>query len=140
MNKKTVVIVLGNRVNDDGTITEIQKERLEMAKEIEKIFNPNYFILSGGSPNKKAGISEAEGMYNYLVNGGFNKEKLILEDNSLSTVQNAKFSVPMAKELGAELIIVCSSGYHFADPQYSAMKSFVSEAQNNELTLMVYTK
>ena len=76
MNKKTVVIVLGNRVNDDGTITEIQKERLEMAKEIEKIFNPNYFILSVGSPNKKAGISEAEGMYNYLVNGGFNKEKL----------------------------------------------------------------
>ena len=140
MNKKTVVIVLGNRVNDDGTITEIQKERLEMAKEIEQLFNPDYFILSGGSPNKKAGISEAEGMYNYLVASGFNKDKLILEDNSLSTVQNAKFSVPMAKELGAELIIVCSSGYHFADPQYSAMKSFVEEAKNYGLTLMVYTK
>ena len=140
MNKKTVVIVLGNRVNDDGTITEIQKERLEMAKEIEQLFNPDYFILSGGSPNKKAGISEAEGMYNYLVASGFNKDKLILEDNSLSTVQNAKFSVPIAKQLGAEMIIVCSSGYHFADPQYCAMSSFVSEAKANSLTLMVYTK
>ena len=38
MNKKTVVIVLGNRLNDDGTITIIQKERLEMAKEIEQLF------------------------------------------------------------------------------------------------------
>lgn len=140
MDKKTVVIVLGNRVNDDGTITEIQKERLEMAKEIEKLFNPQYYILSGGSPNKKAGISEAEGMYNYLVNDGFNKDKLILEKESVSTVQNAKFSIPIAKQLGAELIIVCSSGYHFADAQYLAMKSFVEEAQANDLTLMVYTK
>ena len=140
MDKKTVVIVLGNRVNDDGTITEIQKERLEMAKEIEKLFNPQYYILSGGSPNKKAGISEAEGMYNYLVNDGFNKDKLILEKESVSTVQNAKFSIPIVKQLGAELIIVCSSGYHFADAQYLAMKSFVEEAQANDLTLMVYTK
>ena len=140
MNKKIVVIVLGNRVNDDGTITEIQKERLEMAKEIEQIFNPDYYILSGGSPNKKAGISEAEGMYNYLVQDGFNKEKLILEKESYSTVQNAKFSMPIAKELGAELIIVCSSGYHFADPQYLAMESFVKEAKAYDLTLMIYTK
>ena len=139
-NKKTVVIVLGNRMNDDGTITEIQKERLEMAKEIENIFNPDYYILSGGSPNKKAGISEAEGMYNYLINCGFNKEKLILEKESYSTVQNAKYSIPIAKKLGAELIIVCSSGYHFADPQYLTMESFVKEAQENNLTLMIYTK
>ena len=75
---KIVAIILGNRVNDDGTITKIQEERLEMAVEIEKEFNPDYFILTGGSPNKKAGISEAEGMYNYLIKKGFNKDKLII--------------------------------------------------------------
>jgi len=127
-------------MNDDGTIIEIQKERLEMAKEIETIFNPDYYILSGGTPNKKAGISEAEGMYNYLINCGFNKKKLILEKESYSTVQNAKYSIPIAKKLGAELIIVCSSGYHFADPQYLAMESFVKEAKAYDLTLMIYTK
>ena len=42
---KKVAIILGNRVNDDGTITEIQKQRLEMAIEIEKEFNPDYFVL-----------------------------------------------------------------------------------------------
>ena len=35
MSKK-IALILGNRVNDDGTITNIQKERLEMALEIEK--------------------------------------------------------------------------------------------------------
>ena len=42
MDKKIVVIVLGNRLNDDGTISKIQEERLLMALEIEKIFNHSY--------------------------------------------------------------------------------------------------
>ena len=47
MKTKKVVIILGNRLNDDGSITEIQKQRLELALEIEKEFNPDYYILSG---------------------------------------------------------------------------------------------
>lgn len=139
MSKK-IAIILGNRVNDDGTITKIQEERLEMALEIEKEFNPDYFILTGGSPNKKAGISEAEGMYNYLVEKGFNKEKLIKEENSLTTVQNAEYSVPIAAKLGAEIIIVCSSGYHFVDPQYHAIDAFLNEVNKLNIRLMIYTK
>ncbi len=139
MSKK-VAVILGNRVNDDGTITEIQKERLLMALEIENEFHPDYFILSGGSPNQKAGISEAEGMYNYLVENGFNKSKLIKEDQSLTTVQNAKFSIPIAEKLGAEILIVCSSLYHFEDLQYRALESFIAEVKKTNMTLMIYTK
>ena len=55
----------------------IQKERLELAKEIEKTFNPDYYILSGGLANVTPGKTEAEAMYDYLVNdGSINKEKL----------------------------------------------------------------
>lgn len=139
MSKK-VAVILGNRVNDDGTITEIQKERLLMALEIENEFHPDYFILSGGSPNQKAGISEAEGMYNYLVENGFDKSKLIKEDQSLTTVQNAKFSIPIAEKLGAEILIVCSSLYHFEDLQYRALESFIEEIKKTKMTLMIYTK
>ena len=139
MSKK-VAVILGNRVNDDGTITEIQKERLLMALEIENEFHPDYFILSGGSPNQKAGISEAEGMYNYLLENGFDKSKLIKEDQSLTTVQNAKFSIPIAEKLGAEILIVCSSLYHFEDLQYRALESFIEEIKKTKMTLMIYTK
>ena len=139
MSKK-IAIILGNRVNDDGTITNIQKERLEMALEIEKEFNPDYFILSGGSPNKKASISEAEGMYNYLVEKGFNKDKLILEDQSYSNKQNAEFSIPIADKLGADIVIVCSSLYHFEDLQYHALEHFINEVKKTKMALMIYTK
>ena len=139
MSRK-IAIILGNRVNDDGTITNIQKERLEMALEIEKEFNPDFFILSGGSPNKKASISEAEGMYNYLVEKGFNKDKLILEDQSNSTKQNAEFSIPIAEKLGADIVIVCSSLYHFEDLQYHALEHFINEVKKTKMALMIYTK
>lgn len=145
MNKKIVVIILGNRLNDDGSLSTIGKERLKLASEIEQTFHPDYYILSGGLANEKAGITEAEAMYNYLLEKhqnvpGFNKDKFILEKESLSTVGNAKYSVPLAKELGAEIIIVCSSAYHFGDPVYKAMESFVNELKNSNIVLMTYCK
>lgn len=138
MNKNIVAIVLGNRLNDDGTISEIQRQRLEMVKEVEKLFTPKYYILSGGLANVKAGITEAQAMYNYLVSEGFDQDKLVLEDKSLTTVQNAKYSVPLAKSLNADMILVITSGYHFADPQYEAMSSFVDNAKKHNLVLLTY--
>lgn len=140
MNKKTIVIVLGNRLNDDGTITEIQEERLKMALELEDMFHPDYFILSGGLANPAPGITEAEAMYNYLVQKRLDRQKLIKEMNSHSTVENAKYSVPKALELGAEVIIVCSSSYHFGNPVYKLMESFVNEIQDKNVILMSYCK
>lgn len=140
MNKKKVVIVLGNRLNDDGTITEIQEDRLKMALELEEMFNPDYFILSGGLANPKAGLTEAEAMYNYLINKGMKKEKLILEKQSLSTVGNAKYSIPIAKEVQAEVVIVCTSPYHFGNPVYKTMESFVEYIKDTDMILMTYTR
>ena len=139
MKRKIVAIVLGNRLNDDGTITKIQEERLIMAKEVENIFKPDYFILTGGVANPNAIISEAEAMYNYLVNEGFDKDKLILEKNSKSTVENALYSIPIAKELGAKTIIICSSLYHFKNSIHKTMESFISGIEGSGITLMIYS-
>ena len=140
MDKKTIAIVLGNRLNDDGTISTIQEDRLQMALEVNELFNPDYLILSGGLANPKAGITEAEAMYNYLVNIGFDRSKLLLEKLSNSTVENAKYSVPIALELGAEIIIVCSSAYHFGNPEYKLVESFVKELDGHKIVLMSYCR
>ncbi len=140
MNKKTVVIVLGNRLNDDGTMTEILEQRLTYALEIEKMFNPDYYILSGGLANPSAGLTEAEAMYNYLIGKGLNKDKLIIESDSLTTYQNAVKSIPIALDLNAEIVIVCTSAYHLGDPRYKAMESFVNEINNKNITLMTYCR
>ena len=139
MERKIVAIILGNRLNDDGTITTFQEERLQMALEIEKIFKPDYFILSGGVANPLAKISEAEAMFNYLVDKGIDKSKLIKEDQSHSTVENALYSVPIAKKLGAKTIILSTSLYHFKNPCYKTMESFISEIEESGITLVTYS-
>ena len=140
MNKKTIVIVLGNRLNDDGSISEIQKQRLQLALELEEQFNPDYFILSGGLANPQAGRTEAEAMYENLIKMGIKEEKLIKENDSLTTVQTAYYSAPIAKKLGAEVVIICTSPYHLGDPKYKAMESFVNELKDTNIAIMTYTR
>ena len=140
MKTKKVVIILGNRLNDDGSITEIQKQRLELALEIEKEFNPDYYILSGGPANPVPNKSEAQAMYEYLIEKGIKKERLILEDQSYSTVENAKYSISIAKKLNPDLIIICTSAYHLGNPIYKTMESFINELKDSNITLMTYSR
>ena len=139
MERKIVAIILGNRLNDDGTITKIQEDRLLMALEIEELFKPDYFILSGGVANPLAKISEAEAMYNYLLNKGIDKNKLIKEDKSYSTVENALYSIPIAKELGAKTIILSTSLYHLKNPGHKTMESFINGIDESGITLITYS-
>ena len=139
MERKIIAIILGNRLNDDGTISKIQEERLQMALEIEELFKPDYFILSGGVANPLAKISEAEAMYNYLVEKGIDKNKLIKEDQSHSTVENALYSVPIAKNLGAKTIILSTSLYHFKNPGYKTMETFIGQLEDSGITLLTYS-
>ena len=82
MVNKTVLVVLGNRLNNDGSITKFQEERLEMALEIIEKYNPIKVILSGGIANPAPNISEAHAMEKYLVSKGIDKSLLIKEENS----------------------------------------------------------
>lgn len=134
-----VAIILGNRLNDDGTISKIQLERLKMVYELEKDFNPDYYILSGGIANPLAKISEAKAMYDYLVSHDFNKDKLILEDNSLSTKQNAQYCLPIIERLNPDTVIVCTSFYHLSDPRYGTMSHFHDILKGKNIKFLTYT-
>lgn len=140
MNKKYVLVVLGNRLNDDGSISSFQEERLKFAMEVIEEFKPIKVILSGGVANKLAKISEAEAMESYLLKKGISKDLLIKENKSMSTYENAFYSVPLARSLNADTIIVCTSDYHLANGEYNTIKSFVSMLKDTNISLMCYTK
>lgn len=136
----TVVIILGNRVNNDGTMSKIQEERLLMALEIEQMFHPDYYIVSGGMANKKANVTEAFLMSEYLKNNGIDSNKIILEDQSLSTIENASFSIPIAKKLGADTIVICTSAYHLCRAIYNTFSLFVEALGEYDAKVLTYTK
>lgn len=136
---KTIGIILGNRLNDDGSITKLMKHRLELALELEKNFDLDKIIVSGGIANKKANVSEASVMASYLIEKGVSAEKIIIEDQSMSTVANAKYSLEIVRSLKAEAIIVCTSIEHMTRTIYNPVKIFSDAIGEDNIKLMIYT-
>lgn len=130
-----VAVVLGNRMNDDATPTQLMLKRMQLTMEMFVKFNPDKIILSGGLANKKAGITEAQFMRNYLIEKGIPAEILVEENNSLSTKQNAQFSVPMAVEMGADEVIVVTSSEHMSRPFLNPLKLFQKQLGGKNVTL-----
>lgn len=67
--------------------------RCRKAIELYNTRKINYILLSGGIGyfNKNRQYSEARLMYNYLVNNGIDSKKIILEEYSRNTYQNALY-------------------------------------------------
>ncbi|MCH5159883.1 MAG: YdcF family protein [Clostridiales bacterium] len=136
-----VAIILGNRLNDDGSTSEILKNRLAATLKLNALFAPSKIIVSGGIANPNAGISEAEVMRNYLISQGLESDKIVVEDRSMTTKQNAEFSVPIAAKLGATEILLCTSTEHMGRKFLNPIRLFSKELQNFEgIKLRVYSE
>ncbi|MGO4972501.1 YdcF family protein [[Clostridium] aminophilum] len=109
------IIVLGFQLNPDGTMKEELIERLTVALNSAKKY-PNAYIVctGGGTAFENESVSEAGEMAKWLIEHGIEKKRVIVEDNSITTAQNAIFTYdiltsgyPSVKKLA-----IVSSDYH----------------------------
>ena len=136
-----VAVILGNRLNDDGSMSDILKKRLAATLRLNELFAPSKIIVSGGVANPKAGISEAEVMRDYLISQGVDSDKIVVEDKSMTTKQNAEFSVPIAAKLGATEILLCTSTEHMGRKFLNPIRLFSKELQAlGDVILRVYSE
>lgn len=84
------VIVLGARVKEH-TVSNSLKKRLDKAIEYAEKNPETYLVLSGGKGPDEP-VSEAQAMYRYLVYNGVRPGQLLLEEHSVSTVENLAYS------------------------------------------------
>lgn len=131
-----VLVVLGNRLNDDGSMSEIMRARLNLALQIDKKLNPQKIVLSGGVANPNAGASEAAVMQRFLTANGVDTQKIVLEDKSLTTKQNAKFSVPIAANLGATELLVCTTPEHMHRSFLNPVRLFATQLKKTKIKLL----
>ena len=106
------LILLGNRMNDDGTLSAAMFERLALAEARYRKGDVDLIIVSGGLANPEAGVTEARAMKEALVARGIPEDVVAEEGDSLTTVQNARYSVPLARAKGVTEIVLCSSREH----------------------------
>ncbi|MEW5743414.1 MAG: YdcF family protein [Myxococcota bacterium] len=108
------VVVLGARVEPDGRASETLSARVQHGVEVFRRTGANVLVLSGGVGTY--GESEASVARDLAVALGVPREACLVEEQSHSTAQNARFSVELLRQRfpdGRRIgVIVVSDPYH----------------------------
>ena len=109
------LVVLGFQLNPDGTMRDELIQRLTVAlKSAEKY--PNAFVIctGGGTAPDAPGATEAGRMAQWLVENGLDASRVLTEDRSLTTAQNAIYSFRILAEQAPQVtqLAIISSDYH----------------------------
>jgi uncharacterized SAM-binding protein YcdF (DUF218 family) len=107
---RPAIVVLGYGLNPNGTMRTILRRRVLTGLAVAQFFPQSPVIVTGGNPQN--GRTEAEQMRKMLLLFGFPDSRILVEDKANSTVQNAQFSVPLAKQAGTSGIILVTSTTH----------------------------
>lgn len=109
------IIVLGFQLNADGTIRPELEGRLQTALACARKYPGAYVLCTGGGTAANAPeATEAGQMALWLVGNGLEPERLIVEDRSLTTTENALFSHAILKEQYPQITAaaIVTSDYH----------------------------
>ena len=93
---KDFVIILGSKINKDGSLPPLLKGRVDRAidfgnKQYEMTKKKIVYVPSGGK-GKDEIMAEAEAIKKYLMKRGVKEKQILIEDKSRSTIENMKFS------------------------------------------------
>lgn len=105
------IVVLGYALYDGGGMRPELVGRLETAlKSAEKY--PNALIACTGGGSQK--VSEAKQMSRWLIGKGIAQERIIVEDKSMSTVGNARYTCQILTESYPQVthLALITSDYH----------------------------
>lgn len=111
------IVVLGFQLAPDGTMRDELIERLKVAlSSAEKYPNAYIICTGGGTAAENESATEAGEMAKWLVANGVDKRRVIVEDNSLTTAQNAIFTYDIltTQYPGVKTLAIVSSDYHIA--------------------------
>lgn len=107
----STLVVLGCQVN--GTNPSLMlRLRLETAYQY-MTENPEVKCIVSGGKGSNEQISEAQCMYNWLVDKGISSDRIYMEDKSTNTQENIEFSEEIIKKEGLnENIAIVTDWYH----------------------------
>ncbi|MBQ3792364.1 MAG: YdcF family protein [Clostridia bacterium] len=111
------IVVLGFQLEPDGTMRQELIERLTVALNSAKKY-PNAYIVctGGGTAAENPNATEAGEMAKWLEEQGIEKTRIIVENHSITTAQNALFTYDILTSLypSVKKLAIVSSDYHIA--------------------------
>tara|TARA_B110000093_G_scaffold91481_1_gene98922 strand:+ start:5409 stop:5894 length:486 start_codon:yes stop_codon:yes gene_type:complete len=105
-----IALILGNKVNEDGTLSKRLEKRLECGLNLYQNGQVKKIIVSGGLG--KEGYYEGDKMKDYLIKNNVPDSLVIIDNfgnNTLATVNN---TLKLKESLRFKSIIVVSQYFH----------------------------
>ncbi len=111
------LVVLGFQLNPDGSMKEELIGRLKVALACAEKY-PNTFVVctGGGTAAENDTATEAGEMGKWLTENGVDAQRVIVENRSLTTAQNAIYTFRILQEKYPQVkqLAIISSDYHIA--------------------------
>lgn len=108
------IVVLGYQLAADGSIRRELSGRMEVARKAAEQYPNAYILVTGGATAANASVTEAGQMASWLTGRGIDRSRIIIEDRSHSTTQNAIFSCEILRRDYPQIcsIAMVTSDYH----------------------------
>lgn len=103
------IVVLGAGIIGDK-VTPLLAARIEKGIELLR-YNPNAVLIMSGGQGSGEDIPESKAMAAYAVDKGVDTEKIVMEQKSVSTQENLRFSRELMNKQNPQIIIV-TTAYH----------------------------
>ena len=111
------IVALGFQLNPDGTMKDELVERLKVVKAgAEKYPNALIAVTGGGTASENKSATESGKMAEWLIENGISADRVVVEDKSVTTAQNAIYTYDILSEKYPQVkeLAVVSSDYHIA--------------------------
>lgn len=102
-------IVLGAQLKDHGP-SDVLRRRLDAAAQYLKQ-NPDTKCIVSGGQGRNEPMSEARGMYEYLIAAGIEEERIVQEDRSSNTYYNLAYSEELL-DRKEDTVVIVTNNFH----------------------------
>ena len=120
--KADIAIVLGNRVDSDGTLSPVLRGRVDRALRLYQEGDVPRIMVSGGRGMESGHYPEGLAMKHYLIAHGVPADRIIEDNDGENTYLTAKDFLPVADSLKIGSAIAVSSFYHLTRTKYIIRK------------------
>lgn len=105
-----VAVVLGNKVNENGTLSKRLENRVICGRELYTSGKVKKILVSGGLGAE--GYYEADKMKEYLINSGVPDSAILVDNLGMNTRETAINAVMIMKQMDYTSVMVVSQFYH----------------------------
>ena len=108
-----IMVILGCQVKPWGPSVLLQDRINKAADYLQS--HPNVMVVASGGQGADEPMTEARAIYDALVERGISGERILLEEQSINTIQNLRYSIALLEQAGHDVdqdIVVVSNGFH----------------------------